>query len=591
MVMVCSDLSVKITDFGAIADEKTDCTPAFYKAYANLKNQLLNNNNDRQLEGIILVPAGKLSYLINTPIMIQDPYIKVKGEGYGSRLLNVGFGPTFIFGLRTVEQTTSRQASLDPRYNPSRVGKLSIGGNGRRLCGDSSLSFHGSPFDLGPQNADGSFTRWLNNSILTIDLAIENNETSWRQHGIICLGGISSPVVFSLGRGGNQNQYDFAFTDSLGLIGRGTFLGVQGLNKISLQLNLDQDTLRVWVNGSRVQSVLNYSNTTQNVGLCKNSFDPFLVGVDVNTSDGRVPVGASGRRMPDFTIWGLSICDREKYTQDDIQHRIDNGIVDDSYRYGLDTLGVAQLYGNDIPNSRLVTAFSGKSRSRIFYGYNIQVDQFTLLGGIPGNTLEDIQLVTLVPVAPVVHTIGSIDFTARRVNFRGGSQGLSALPSLASYYTRLESCDFSAVDYSIVGSWSVIRATDTRFRQVGKGAVLTQASDIRFNGGFVAFTSPWTDTIASMFGGSYGGKYRFADLDIDMEGPTCNLAPFYVEQSPNLNTLLSLERIYLGSAANGRPVVISKKAIGGGAWPYKIDLQDIDSINGTPSTPIDTRLP
>lgn len=587
--IVFSDLQVNIIDYGAKADEITDCTPAFNKAYAALKVQLLaNENSDRRLEGTIRVPSAPKSYLIGSPIIIQDNYIKIKGDGYGSRLYNTGFGPTFIFGIRTQEKTATRQVVLDPRYTPPRAGKLTIGGNGRRLCGDSSIVFHGSPFDLGPIGADKGYTRWKGVKVLVIDLAIENNETEWRQHGILSLGGYNSPTIFSLGRGGVRNQYDFKFTDEAGIVSQGSFIGVEGLNKISLQLDLETKSFKSWVNGRETPFNINYNGTS---GLGYNSFDPFLIGCDPNTADGRVPVGSSRRKMPDFTLWGLSISDKLKYSNDPIQTQLNGSIISDSYQYGLNADCIGMLYGDDkVASSRLVSGFSGK-KYRIIYGYALQTDQLSLLGGQKGNTLEDLQLATLVPVTPVVHTLGVLDFTCNRVLFKGGTQNLSAIPSTASYYTRLNSCDFDAVDYSIVGSWSIIRAKDTRFRQVGRGALLTQASDVRFDGGFVAFTSPYTDTIASMFGGLYGGKYRFSDFDIDMEGPVCNIAPFYVEQSPNLNTLFDLTRLYLGTGAKDRPIVVSKKAIGGNAWPYKINLEDIDTIAGTPSTSIQERLP
>lgn len=579
--LLAGDLQVSITDHGAKADEKTNCTPAFNRAYAALKAKMVNG---RDLEGTIYVPSAQLSYLVNDPVIIQDNNIKIKGDGKGSRILNTGFGPTFIYGIRTTEKTVTRQAALDPRYTPTKTGKLNLGGNGRRLCGDSSIAFHASPFDLGPMNPDGGFSRWAGVKILTIDLAIERHETAWRQHGILALGGMHSPVVFSLGTGGNPNQYDFLFTDEDGVRGSASFFGVAGLNKISLQVNLEDKSIQAWVNGVKKPCALNFKGTK---GFKKNDFDLFLIGCDNNTSDGRIPLGSINIKMPDFSIYALTISDRLKYANLDTQSKLDGSPVDDNSQFGFDGQCVAQLYGNDtVSSSRLVSAFTGKNRYRIFYGYAMQVDQLSLLGGQSGNTLEDLQLSTLVPISPIVHSLGVLDLTVNRVSFAGGSQNLSAIPSMASYYTRINSSDFSSTDYAIVGSWSIIRARDIRFRHVGRGALLLQASDVRLSDSFVAFTSPYTETFASMYAGLYGGKYSYEDLDIDMEGPAMLVAPFYIEQSPNISTLLDLNRNYLGTSALAKPIVVSKKAIDGDRWPYKINLKDVDSIAGTPSMDI-----
>lgn len=588
MVLCLSgDLQVNITDYGAKGDEKTNSSPAFYKAYAALKNKMLAK--DRDLEGTIFVPSAQLSYIINDPIIIQDNNIKIKGEGKGSRLLNTGFGPSFILGIRSTEKTSTRLAALDPRYTPPK--KLAIGGNARRLCGDSSLAFHGGSFDLGPMNPDGSFSRWEGVKLLTVDLAIEDHEAEWRQHGIFTLGGYNSTLVFSLNKGGVPNQYDFRFTDKSGNLGSFSFIGEPKFNRVSFQLNLETKSLDVWVNRLKQPIKLNYSGSG---GLKKNDFDPFLVGCDQNVSDGRVPL-ANLVKMPDITIHALTLGTNYKYADNPVLSKMDGTPADDPYEFGLDNQCVAQLYGADAtPSNRLVSAFSGKNRYRIFYGYALQTDQLSLLGGQSGNSFENIQIVHLNPVSPIIHTLGVLDLDIRGVSFKGGSQNLSAIPATASYYTRINSSDFNSTDYSIVGSWSIIRANDVRFRHVGRGAILTQASDIRFNDSFVAFTSPYTDTIASMFGGLYGGKYSFTDLDIDMEGAVCNIAPFYVEQSPTISTLLDLKRIYLGTSARGIPIVVSKKAIGGDAWPYKINLIDVDTIAGQPSVDIQeaaTRLP
>jgi hypothetical protein len=71
-----------------------------------------------------------------------------------------------------------------------------------------------------------------------------------------------------------------------------------------------------------------------------------------------------------------------------------------------------------------------------------------------------------------------------------------------------------------------------------------------------------------------------------MEGPSCRLAPFYIEQSPGIRSSLYLEDIYLGTAAVGKPLVI-KKAIPG-PDPLVIGIEDVD---GQDQSRVQERLP
>lgn len=193
------------------------------------------------------------------------------------------------------------------------------------------------------------------------------------------------------------------------------------------------------------------------------------------------------------------------------------------------------------------------------------------------------------PVAPVIQTIGTLKSTYRRLNISGGTHGLSIYPSTASYPTNLEECEVSAVDYNIAASWAVIRAKNIEFFSVGKGAFLAQASDVAVRQAFVAFTSPFTDTLYAGFRGQYGGRHLLQDWVIDMEGESCRLAPFYIEKSDNVRSGLKLDYIYLGSAAKDHPLVISKKSAGQGE--YYIETSHIDETNGKPTEQIQERLP
>lgn len=559
-------LRVNVLDHGAKPDENTDSTAAIERAYRVLKNQV---DQSREGEGILYIPSAPKSYLVTRPIVIEDPGIRIQGDGDGSRLLNVGSGPIFSIGLRTKENTGRRVASLDPRYFPTQS-PPAFGGNGIRLNGDSSIVFYGTPFDLGAPTDQGGFSRYQGQKSLTIELLFENHETTWRQFGIFSLGGYHSRVVFRLGTSGNANQLDFQYTDSTETLRGVSFKIHPGRNLIRMRLDLEKGKFDSWVDG-----VLTESDVPKSDGLAKNHFEPFLIGCDNNTSDGRVPMQSPGRRMPDISIYGLRLSDRL--------------VQEDPLSVGLDAKCIAQLFGRDNSSSRLVSAFSGANQYRVFYGQFVQVDQSALLGGLRKTTISDLQLVNGTPASPVIQALACLDLNFKRLRVSGGSQGISIVPGVATYYVSIDDCRIQAKDYCIAASWALIRANNIDFTHVGRGAILTQACDVRLRRASVAFASPFTDTIVSTYGGMYGGRHRYEMIDIDMEGDSCRVTPFYMEKSNNLRSSLRLDDIYLGSSSKDRPLVISKGRPG--QDNYFIEIGDIDDTAGKPSTQIQERLP
>lgn len=558
-------LTVSVLDHGAKPDGNTDSTVFIKRALNEVRAKASNGG------GTLYFPASNQKYIINEPIIIEDPFIKVKGDGPGTKIINIGQGPCFIVGLRTTERTRSRVATLDPRYYPSPPVGYERLGKGRRLLKDSTIGFYGTSYDLGPIGPDGGFTRWKGTRLLTIEFAIDFNSEPHRQFGIFSIGGIYTPKVLYLGTSGNKGFLDFHYTTPNGTQARSFAVDPAGFNLISIRLDLTNGTLDSWVNGnsSRVNVPIDAD------GLIQNQYDPFLIGCDLNISDGRQPLQSPNTKTPDFTIYGLRISDR---------------LVDgEPYKQSLDAHCVAQLYDQVQAGTRLVSAFTGSNGIRKFYGYHIQVDQAELLGGLNGNTFEDMQLAVGNPVSPVIQSVATIKSTYRGLKISGGSHGLSIYPSVASYVNNLEDCEISARDYSIAASWAVVRARNIDFFSVGKGAVLAQASDVAVRQAFVAFTSPFTDVMYAGFRGQYGGRHWLEDWVIDMEGESCRLAPFYIEKSDNVRSGLKLDMIYLGSASKDKPLVISRPSAGQGE--YYIETNHIDSTNGKPSEQIQERLP
>lgn len=563
--LICQQVSISVLDHGAKPDGSTDSTVAIKRALNEVR---LRSNPSQKISSTLYFPGSSQSYVTTEPIVIQDPYIRIKGDTGSTRILNKGFGPTFIVGLRSSENTGKRVATLDPRYCPNPPVGYERLGKGRRLLGDSSIGFWGSSYDLG-RIVNGGYTRWQGTTRLTFELGLDFNQQPHRQFGIFSVGGIYTPKVFYLGTSGQRGLLDFHYTTKEGEVARSFAVDPAGFNLISIKLDLFAGTCDFWVNGTSTRVSVPICET----GLIRNDYDPFLVGCDFNTSDGRQPFQAPGRQMPDFTIYGMRITDKI--------------VPGDPYSQSLTSDCIAQLY--DEVKDRLVVCFSGVNQFRKFYGYHVQVDQSSLLGGMINNVFEDLNLVVGNPVCPVIQTVGTLQTTYRRVKVSGGSHGISIYPSLASYNNNLEDCQVQAIDYGIAASWAVVRARNIEFQHVGFGAVLSQASDVVLKQAFVAFTSPHTELIYAGFGGQYGGRHWLEDVIIDMEGAVCKLSPFYIEKSANLTSGIRLDHIYLGSSAKDRPVVVSKRSDTLG--DYYVELNHIDSAGGKPSMQIEERLP
>lgn len=570
LMLLCLQLpsEVSVQDHGAKPDGSTDSTVFIKRALNEVKAKA---NPTNRMGGTLYFPGSTKPYIIQEPIVIDEPNIKVRGDGSSTKIINYGQGPCFIVGLRTTERTKRRVATLDPRYYPAPPVGYERLGRGRRLLQDSTIGFWGSAYDLG-RLGQGGYTRWGGVVNFTAEFAIDFNAQPHRQFGIFSLGGIYTSKILYLGTSGNKGFLDFHYTTRDGVeTARAFKVDPSGFNLISIKLDTVGGTCDFWVNGNstRVAVPINAQ------GLMENKYDPFLIGCDANISDGRQPMQSDNLKTPDFTIYGL---------------RLSDTLVDgEPYKQSLDGHCVAQLFDEVQQGTRFVTAFSGSNQFRKFYGYHIQVDQSSALGGLVGTTFEDMQLSLGNPVAPVIQTIGTLKSTYRRLNISGGTHAISIYPSVASYPNNLEECELSANDYSIAAAWAVIRARNIDFFSVGRGAVLAQASDVAVRQAFVAFTAPYTETIYSAFRGQYGGRHWLEDWVIDMEGESCRLAPFYIEKSDNVRSGLKLDYIYLGSAAKDRPLVVSRPTTGQGE--YYIETSHIDFTNGKPTQQIQERLP
>lgn len=584
--------TVRITDFGAVADNQTDCSPAFYKAYEALKSQL---NPAEGFGGTIVIPAASKFYLTKTPIVIEHSFIKVQGEGRDvSKVWNVGEGPVFIFGLRQSEEVRAGTIGISEEHRPLRRLDASLGGRAVRLRGNTTIGYTGTPADLGPQLPGGSgTTRFDGTEVMVVEMAISrHDDPSWSggtNEGIISLGGYGVQPTFTVNVGGGRRQLDFIFTDNLGRSGSlAAFFDepVPDPLRLTLQIDLRNKTGSVWANKVQVRAVRSGTAWNPPESTFKpNEYSAFIVGANSNSTDGRVPAGG---KTPDITFHGLSASTYKKYidgTVGSLQQSVSGTPVNDAFMYSIGDGGkcLFALWDQDTQPrlSRLVKTFTGSNGFRIFYGYQLHNNQGSLVGWPQGNSVDNVELRVVRDASPVLQTVGVLNFTLKNARIRGGSQGFSTVHSTASYPTRIEATEFACSDANIFAAWSVVRARDLQFQTLPRYGVLSWASDIRVSDVFCAFGTSTSTTFASAYAGLYGGHHSYKGIDIDFEGETLKSAGFYIEQFPNLHTSLNVEDVYFGSSVNGKPAVLAKTV--NKSWPFGIFLNRLDTLNGKPS--------
>lgn len=578
-----SGMQVNITDYGAIADNATDCSPAFniaIQALRDLNNGPLNPDSEYRIR----VPGAPRQYLTKTPVSISDPGIRIVGDGRDSKIQNNGSGPVFIFGVRDIEYLNGSLLMLaDVNYPPrSAVMDGSLTGNGRRTNGDSICGFSGCPFDLGPGNG-----RYEGVSTFTVDLAFVNNGgfPGGKVEGILWLGDTLRVQV-----GGGKGQIDLIIKDSVGKIGNATVYipaaELGGLQRLSWQI--EGKKITAWVN--KRQAAVTMSGDAWGSGgsgkLGRNRYSMLILGGDSTVTDGRFAT-QSTVKTPDLTFYGLNFSAYKKYkvkaVNDSIESNEGGLIVNDSYMFGVgdNYKCLATLWGQDIVGDRKIGMFSGTEGFRLSYGHQIQTRQSTTLGGMQGNGLENIDLSVVVPCTPVVQTFGVLHFTARNVGFRGGSQGFSTIPASASYIIQLNDCTFDNRDSNIYGSWSDIRVNSARFSNMPTTAINTWGSSVRVNGAFCSFPTPNARNFAVVYGDLYGGYHSYKNVQIDFEAERFKDCGIYISQFPNLTTTLQVRDVYTGTSVGGIPFV--KADSSGNAAPFKVTVRDIDTIAGKPS--------
>lgn len=602
------DLEINVRDYGAIPDGRTDNRLAFSKAIRKAADFAVSHPNAR---ATVRVPGGPSPYLVSRPIELDSPNVWIVGDGPQSCIINDQCGPAIVVGVR---QWEAGRAGNDPvavqlpeESRPSRVGVLdgSIDGKGVRLLGQSTVVFHGGPFDLGPPDGKQGFSNW-STPTLVIDLAIQRNADSGRWpegkvEGVAMLGGYGGKPTFRIQKGGGRETIELLISDSGGNDGTvSVAVGSNPIKRVSIQVDLAARKAYAWVDRIRVAATAT-GPAFQAAGtgrLMPNAKDAMLLGVTPQTADGRPPVASPNAEIPDWTYWGFSVSAYAKYRPDPIgsvQTSTSGKVVNDAFAYGLGDGGkcVATLYGKEtgILNSRYVDAFSGTNGFRVFYGYQIQRSQYLVWGGQAGNGIKGLQLVAPSKLmAPTVQLFALLSFTAEDCLIRGGTQAVGLVPCLATYPIRIRNCRLEGMDTCISTAWSMLDAIDCDFDRIGRTAINAWASDLNLIRAKLWFISPNTEHIVASRGGYYGGHTVIRDMVADFEEYPVLVSPFLVSQEQNLMTTFVVQDAYLAMASKGKPLVKASFAKGLNR-PFSIDLSRIDTAGHDPSKILESNQP
>lgn len=568
-------------EYGAKGDGTTDNITAIEAAIADLKTRLVSATPGTAGSLYFPMSPTRQPYAVSRPIIIDKDYIGVEGENPSVKISN-NSGPTFLFGLRSTE-TNAQGATLssDSRYRPDlhQFGMLdtsvmSTTGQrwGYRTNMDSTLLFQGTPGDLGPKENTAISAAALSyaaiNSGFKIEMVIRHSGGTpffgGTTAGIVMLGQ-SDRTVFRIERGGSTNQFTFTANLADGTEATSSIQGsptASGNFHICFQLDLINRQILGFLNN--VQMAVSSGGTffagSGQTSMIRNRHYSLIFGVNTNYSDGyRVPVATTATNGIDYILGGFSLSSQLCYKDNGpggAQQRIDNGTLNDNYKYlgggGADANKFFLLTLLNDPavstTKRFFTALSN-SIGGTYYGLHIENTMFTLTGGITRNFIKNLH-VTSTTTSPAVILGGVLDFDFSDMEISSATQSITTLNLLANYVIRMKRCIFGSYDTCYYGSYSVVEMEDVQFQSIIHSAYRLFACNHVINRASVRFGGELTDSFVEVYGGSYGGIHEIKNVLIDFEGGTYRVAPFYLEQhsayiSPS--TIFTIENIYVGT--------------------------------------------
>lgn len=584
-------LTFDIRDYGGRADNgTTDNSVAVAAAITAMR---LIRDEATQARAYIFFPSAPGIYGINNPIILEDPYVWLIGEGPGTRLQQLGAGSAIVVGIRTTEPISGGTLALDSTYKPDLFGKLDTScvgsagvAYGWRTNKNSSILFAASPFSHGPKDAANyGLAAWSNVNKLTIEWNAEylGGGTKFPGGfvgGIYMIGGLGSKTVHAVRSGGSAGEWDLEITDAAGLVGTATMTDsvTTGPQRGAFFIDLTNRTCVGYLNGKQVAVTTSGAlwSGSGSTTFWRNERDACLIGVTTQVADGRAPVSVfGGQTEMDVGIYGFQFfIGNNPYTTPGTggtQARTDAGTVNDNFRYGVtnttakpSTGIVANLYWPSNPqnNSRLVPSYCGATAA-LTHGYFIQMAMYSQKGGLEGCGLKDMRITGRGgQVAPTVAIGPILDFRVEGCTIDGGTQALGTLHMLANYPQDVRDCSLTGTDCGWFGAWTELKGNGIKFLNSGRAPIIAWASNASVEDVNVAHANDNCQAIVMSLGGLYGGDHSYRHWTVDFEGQHCSVAPFVFDQFSVQHHYI-VDDVYLGSAGDTVPVFLLRTLAGG----------------------------
>ena len=582
-------LWVDVRDYGAKGDGVTDNSVPIQAAIDDLISKMTFPNS---FKGVVFIPSAPLPYAIVETLWIDAQNVEIQGEGWGTQVQMLARHSAFLFGVRRTEYQTVNGTRVPLQINasnrPDLYGKLdgsvvsSAGSRwGIRTNGNSFVQFQAGPMSSGPSSSAGQFycDYWTQTTQLTLYFCVEPPSGQLFPMGVPLLGmGVSasepSPFLVSIWDDPNKVLVMFRTAD----VGGGfnlpnrlfafSLAGSTAPYRIAIQIDLVNAVCSAFVNGVQVAlqqtSNLTPSSTlpfVPNSGLAfsQNQYYPFMIGVDNIHGPYNSATGI------DLRLYGLRISKTLRYQNNGAgqpQKRLDNpaATINDAYAYfGNDASTVCFLAGTDNPArlGRVVTVLHGGASAA---GPSSGVFMHTTSsGGIQGNAIRDIQVVSGTGYGAGIALGGVLEMTIHNVKAIGGFQAIGSFNMYAAYNIYVTHCWLEGFDSCYFGYCHLAVARDIYCGIAGKDTIRHAGGSGHWENVFVAFSSPVTECIFKAKAVEYGGNFAITNLNVDFEGDALSLAAIYCEAIPtSAGTSLVLKDIILGTVGATSSLVMLK---------------------------------
>jgi len=582
-VKVHGDMVVSILDYGGKADNGvTDNYGPYQSAYAALKTKVGSNSN--KIACGVYFPGALQPYGVSRPLQIEDSYFGILGDRDSTRITSTGYGPVVFGSLRTTDTASGNTIKLTSTHRPSRSGVLdgSFGGYGVRTNGDASITFTENSVTGGKISSDGTNThcQWGEHTAMTFDFALERGNGSGGWPGsagvepMMAFGGFDSPFIFKMNKGGSDGQFDFSFTDSGGNTGNAscTTTNPTGLLRLTVQVDFAGKTFTAWAQGVQISSTTSGAMWGGGgTGVCaRNEYNQFIIGPGTS-SDGRPILQTYGATIADFAIFGMAISSAKRYnvsTTGSTQTRIDNGTINDAYRYGIggDSNTFMLLYGSDPATNSSDPAYiaSDPYTSRWVGAFNY--DTFHVVygtfwqAGLYTSTIctksfvRDCILTAQDQRASCVLQLGPVlDFFVDHCQFTGGTAGFVQTPSVASYKLKVRDTIFDVLGNGVFAGWSEIDIADCIFNNMGRNSFVAWASNVRIFNCPVRQVNTQSRSYLLYRGGLYGQQVTCQFATVDDEGGAFIGSPIDIRQVPNVTGYFDFYFLDFQGGSNAHP--------------------------------------